>query len=57
MNSYGLIRGLQFISFVVKYYGLVLDHLILGLTRVSAGPPWMPNEFIPYWGTKIESDG
>ncbi|ONK76360.1 uncharacterized protein A4U43_C03F26880 [Asparagus officinalis] len=34
-NSYGLVRGLQFASFVVQYYGLVLDLLLLGLTRAS----------------------
>ena len=40
-NSYGIIRGLQFASFVSQYYGLVLDLLLLGLTRASevAGPP------------------
>lgn len=40
-NSFGLIRGLQFASFIVQYYGLVLDLLILGLRRASeiAGPP------------------
>lgn len=40
-NSYGLIRGLQFASFIVQYYGLVVDLLLLGLTRASeiAGPP------------------
>ena len=40
-NSYGLIRGLQFASFIVQYYGLVIDLLMLGLTRASeiAGPP------------------
>lgn len=56
-NSYGLIRGLQFASFVVQYYGLVLDLLVLGLTRASeiAGPPQMPNEFITYWDTKVET--
>lgn len=56
-NSYGLIRGLQFASFVVQYYGLVLDLLILGLTRASeiAGPPQMPNEFITFWDTKVET--
>lgn len=56
-NSYGLIRGLQFASFVVQYYGLVLDLLLLGLTRASeiAGPPQMPNEFITYADTKIET--
>ena len=30
-NSYGIIRGLQFSSFVVQYFGLVNDLLILGL--------------------------
>lgn len=34
-NSYGLIRGLQFAGFVTQYYGLVLDLLLLGLTRAS----------------------
>ena len=43
-NAYGLIRGLQFASFIVQYYGLVLDLLMLGLTRASevAGPPQVP---------------
>ncbi|KAF0901586.1 hypothetical protein E2562_003557 [Oryza meyeriana var. granulata] len=56
-NSYGLIRGLQFASFVVQYYGLVLDLLLLGLTRASeiAGPPPMPNEFLTYADTKVET--
>src|SRR3984957_6316834 len=31
-NSYGLIRGLQFASFIFQYYGLVLDLLVLGLS-------------------------
>lgn len=34
-NSYGLIRGLQFAGFITQYYGLVLDLLLLGLTRAS----------------------
>lgn len=40
-NSYGLLRGLQFASFITQYYGVVLDLLVLGLTRASelAGPP------------------
>ncbi|CAA3019131.1 pre-mRNA-processing-splicing factor 8A [Olea europaea subsp. europaea] len=47
-NSYGL---------VVQYYGLVLDLLLLGLTRASeiAGPPQMPNEFITYDDTRVET--
>ncbi|TMS07622.1 Pre-mRNA-processing-splicing factor 8 [Larimichthys crocea] len=28
-NSYGIIRGLQFASFIVQYYGLVMDLLVL----------------------------
>ncbi|XP_023634422.1 pre-mRNA-processing-splicing factor 8A isoform X2 [Capsella rubella] len=56
-NSYGLIRGLQFSSFVTQFYGLVLDLLLLGLTRASeiAGRPQMPNEFMTYWDTKVET--
>ncbi|KAI3935633.1 hypothetical protein MKW98_022641 [Papaver atlanticum] len=56
-TSYGLIRSLQFASFVVQYYGLVLDLLLLGLTRASeiAGPPQRPNEFITFWDTKVET--
>ena len=49
-NSYGLIRGLQFASFITQYYGLVLDLLLLGLTRASelAGPPQLPHEFLSF---------
>ena len=50
-NSSGMISVLQFLaSFLTQYYGLVLDLLVLGLTRASeiAGPPQMPNEFINY---------
>ncbi|KFK42401.1 hypothetical protein AALP_AA2G251900 [Arabis alpina] len=56
-NAYGLIRGLQFASFVVQFYGLLLDLLLLGLTRASeiAGPPQMPNEFMTFWDTKVET--
>eukprot|EP00668_Euglena_longa_P001742 GGOE01002052.1.p1 GENE.GGOE01002052.1~~GGOE01002052.1.p1 ORF type:complete len:2392 (-),score=761.77 GGOE01002052.1:208-7383(-) len=55
-NSYGLIRGLQFASFVFQFYGLVLDLLILGLTRASeiAGPPQVPNDFLCYRDVNVE---
>jgi len=55
-NSYGLIRGLQFASFVVQYYGLVLDLLVLGLTRASelAGPPTCPNEYLTFSDIETE---
>ncbi|XP_055686190.1 pre-mRNA-processing-splicing factor 8 [Lutzomyia longipalpis] len=56
-NSYGIIRGLQFASFIAQYYGLVLDLLALGLQRASemAGPPQMPNDFLTFQDTKIET--
>lgn len=55
-NTYGLIRGLQYASFVFQYYGLVLDLLLLGLTRASemAGPPEIPNEYLSFKDTKTE---
>ena len=55
-NSFGIIRGLQFASFIVQYYGLVLDLLVLGLRRASeiAGPPQAPNEFLTYQDVPAE---
>ena len=49
-NSYGIVRGLQFASFIVQYYGLVVDLLILGLNRAAemTGPPQMPNDFLTF---------
>ena len=56
-NSYGLVRGLQFSSFIVQFYGLVLDLLVLGLSRASdmAGPPTMPNDFLSYQDAHTET--
>jgi len=54
-NSYG---GLQISSFVVQYYGLVLDLHVLGLTRASeiAGPPKnTENEFLSFPDTPTET--
>ena len=55
-NAYGLIRGLQFASFVMQYYGLVLDLLMLGLTRATeiAGPPQIPNDFLAFTDTRTQ---
>ncbi len=57
VNGFGMIRGLQFSSFVFQYYGLVLDLLILGLQRASemAGPPQMPNNFLQFRDTATET--
>lgn len=49
-NSYGVIRGIQFSSFIVQFHGLLVDLLILGLQRASemAGPPTMPHDFLGF---------
>lgn len=56
VNSFGFIRGLQFASFVFQYYGLILDLLLLGLTRATelAGPISMPNDFLCFTDTETE---
>lgn len=56
VNKYGLIRGLQFASFVYQYYGLVLDILLLGPERAQelAGSPQIPNEFLRHKNAEIE---
>ena len=49
-NSYGALHGLQFTSFIMQFYGLVLDLLIMGLSRASelAGPHHNPHEFMTF---------
>lgn len=56
-NSYGIIRGLQFSTFLTQYYGLVIDLLLLGLTRANemAGDPRAPNDFLTYKDSRIET--
>ena len=57
VNQYGLIRGLQFSSFVFQYYGLVLDLLTLGLPRATelAGSPQQPNDFLQFKDEETET--
>ncbi|KAK5945647.1 pre-mRNA-splicing factor 8 [Knufia obscura] len=57
VNSYGMIRGLQFSGFVFQYYGLVIDLLLLGLQRASelAGPPSSPNDFLQFKDRETET--
>ena len=56
VNKIGIIRGLHFASFIVQYYGLVLDLLVLGLSRAAdiAGPYDAPNDFLTYKTTAVE---
>jgi pre-mRNA-processing factor 8 len=56
-NSYGLIRGLCFSSFIYQYYALVLDLLVLGLTRATeiAGAPHLPNDFCTFKDVATET--
>ncbi|ORX74619.1 Prp-8-prov protein [Linderina pennispora] len=56
VNSYGLIRGLQFAPFMFQFYGMILDLLILGLQRASefAGPANAPNDFLQFKDVETE---
>ncbi|SCU81555.1 LAME_0B07646g1_1 [Lachancea meyersii CBS 8951] len=56
VNKYGLVRGLQFSSFVYQFYGLMVDLLILGPERALelAGPPSSPNEFLQFKNLDVE---
>lgn len=56
INQYGLIRGLQFSSFVMQYYGLSMDLMLLGLDRASdiAGDPSSPNDFMEYKNLDVQ---
>eukprot|EP00746_Dinoflagellata_sp_MGD_P153981 gnl/MRDRNA2_/MRDRNA2_84578_c0_seq1.p1 gnl/MRDRNA2_/MRDRNA2_84578_c0~~gnl/MRDRNA2_/MRDRNA2_84578_c0_seq1.p1 ORF type:complete len:2332 (+),score=9.13 gnl/MRDRNA2_/MRDRNA2_84578_c0_seq1:810-6998(+) len=55
-NSYGIVRGLQFASFIIQYYGLIIDLLLLGLTRANdiAGGIKLPNDFLSFKNDRIE---
>ncbi|KAK4217406.1 pre-mRNA processing splicing factor 8 [Rhypophila decipiens] len=57
VNSYGMIRGLQFSAFVFQYYALILDLLLLGPQRASeiAGPPQSPNDFLQFRDKETET--
>ncbi|KAK3301644.1 NUC071 domain-containing protein [Chaetomium strumarium] len=57
VNSYGMIRGLQFSAFVFQYYGLILDLLLLGPQRATeiAGPPQSPNDFLQFQDRETET--
>lgn len=57
VNQYGLIKGLQFSGFVMQYYGLAIDLLLLGLERANeiAGPVGQPNTFLQFQNTAVET--
>ncbi|OVF08136.1 putative U4/U6-U5 snRNP complex subunit [Clavispora lusitaniae] len=57
VNQFGLIRGLQFGSFIYQYYCLAIDLLILGLDRATelAGPVQQPNPFLHFKDAKTET--
>lgn len=57
VNTYGLLRGLQFCSFLVQYYGLIIDLLILGLQRAQeiAGPSMFMNDFLQFRNQEDET--
>ena len=55
-NSYGILHGLQFSSFLVQFHGLIIDLMIVGLPRAVdlAGPPNKPNDFMEFESREIE---
>lgn len=55
-NQYGIIRGLNFSSFVFQYYCLIIDLLLLGLDRASeiAGSPQIPNDYLKFKNLEVE---
>ncbi|OHT05186.1 Pre-mRNA-processing-splicing factor 8 [Tritrichomonas foetus] len=57
VNSYGLIHGLQFTSFIFHYMGLLVDLLFLGMRRAAdlAGPRQYPNDFLTFSSVDDES--
>ena len=57
VNSFGIIRGLQFGGFMMQYYGLIVDLLLLGLPRANdlAGPPNRPNDFLVFPSKDVET--
>ena len=56
VNSYGLIQGLQFSSFVTQYYGLLLDILLIGPNRALeiAGTSDKPNDYLTFNDKEVE---
>jgi len=56
-NSYGLLHGLQFSSFLTHFHGLIIDLMIIGLPRAMdlAGPPNKPNDFMAFESPEIET--
>lgn len=55
-NNFGLIRGYQFSAWVVQYYGLMIDLLLLGIPRAQelAGNIKSPNVFMQFEDENIE---
>ena len=56
VNSYGMIRGLQFSGFMTQYYGMLMDLLLLGLPRAAdlAGPVDSPLDFLESRDLQVE---
>ncbi|KNC53021.1 pre-mRNA-processing-splicing factor 8 [Thecamonas trahens ATCC 50062] len=52
VNSYGVIRGLQFAPFLGAFYGLLLDLCVLGLNRAEeiVGPLAAPHDYLSFGG-------
>ena len=57
INRYGMVRGLCFAGFMFQYHALVIDLLLMGMSRASemAGPPHTPNDFLTYPDAEVEA--
>ncbi|KAL0224761.1 hypothetical protein RCL1_002673 [Eukaryota sp. TZLM3-RCL] len=56
-NRLGLVKGLQFASFVFQFYSMVLDLALIGPSRATdiIGPPDLPNEFATWQDVDVET--
>lgn len=56
-NSYGILHGLAFTTFLIQFHGFVLDLMLIGLPRALdlAGPPNKPNEFLQFESVEVET--
>ncbi|KAL0204935.1 hypothetical protein P9112_000242 [Eukaryota sp. TZLM1-RC] len=56
-NTVGMVKGLQFASFVFQFYSMVIDLALIGPNRASEllGPVDSPNEFATWHDVEVET--
>ena len=55
-NSYGILHGFQFSSYLIQFWGLALDLIHLGIPRSMdlQGSQEMPNDFMEFSNEEVE---